>query len=715
MMRRTFPYHPLLSSARLVLLFSVLAAVVRASPRLQMATKLGTPCTQTCPAGLVCESGTCKLAENSACSPGDDGCVVRTACVGPTGRQRCQKPAQVGERCGSGTHPDCDLRLACERGVCKRGQGGDCNADASFCASGTMCIGPDNKKECRQPMDVGKRCGNDPYWVCAPNLLCEEGVCKRNQGDDCDDHPSNCASGTACVGPPGYKQCRIPMDAGKRCGGDPYWVCGASLLCEDYVCKRGHGGDCSDNASICASGTKCVGNDTKKQCKRPMKEGERCGVDPFWVCQDGLQCVGNKCTSRKNNNSCDDNGSECASGMHCVGPNGKKKCRRLMQSGERCGVDPYWVCEKGLTCEDQKCKRESKTDCSDDASVCTSGTKCVGPDGRKKCRKPKQEGGQCRVDPYWVCDKGLTCINQTCQHKGQKECNSDASACPPGLQCVGPQGKKLCRKAMQLDERCGTDPYWVCDKKLTCSRNKCKLDDGGDCTSKAFACRSGTRCVGPSGRKRCRKPMQIGDKCGVDPYWVCTRQLVCEDNKCKRAMGGKCNTNSSACASGTVCAGPKGRKQCRKPMKVGAKCKGDPYWVCEPGATCEDGMCRIADGGDCAGKRTNMCRTGRACMRAQAKNKKICMVTAGKNATCNANRPCQRPLVCADGRCKDRKRLPLGAACGTPKTSCRAGLRCVKRGGEKSCRRVVEKGSTCGKSTPNVCKAGLSCKNETCE
>ena len=166
-------------------------------------------------------------------------------------------------------------------------------------------------------------------------------------------------------------------------------------------------GRCPGPGSPCPKGMKCVGPTGRMKCKHPMRANKRCGQDPYWVCADGLNCVKNVCTKKVPvNNDCSTEEGTCPKGKECVGPSGKKRCNKPMKKGGRCGVDPYWVCADGLTCVDEICRNNDPVEenCSPDTSPCRDGKQCVGPTGAQKCKKPMTEDEKCGQNPYGVCE-----------------------------------------------------------------------------------------------------------------------------------------------------------------------------------------------------------------------------------------------------------------------------------------------------------------------
>lgn len=259
--------------------------------------------------------------------------------------------------------------------------------------------------------------------ICFPAVLAST----VGRGDLCTADPNNCTPPLSCVGAPARKpRCYMKKAVNMQCGKDPFWVCEDGLQCIDGLCKnpiwRTELCDKSYHAdSACIEPLSCVGPVGKKRCYEKKPRGMRCGVDPFWVCEDGLDCNYNVCTKLlEQKERCDGPGaanSICRSPLSCVGPVGKKRCYMEKNQGGRCGVDPFWVCESWLKCKGGRCVnvlgRAEK--CEEPFTMCKRPLSCVGPTGKMRCYKKKALGMTCGADPFWVCADGLKCVHQICK------------------------------------------------------------------------------------------------------------------------------------------------------------------------------------------------------------------------------------------------------------------------------------------------------------
>ena len=369
---------------------------------------------------------------------------------------------------------------------------------------------------------------------------------RLRKGARCDDDPAWCRRGLTCVGDPGDMRCFRLRRLGQKCGRDPFWVCKEGLECEYNVCvkpKIGKRGSCNEADDVCENGLSCVGNEGNKKCFALRGPGMRCGKDPFWVCEDGLDCVNKICIKPKigKRGSCNEPDDVCEDGLTCVGNKGNMKCFALRGPGMRCGKDPFWVCEDGLDCEYNICvkpKIGKRGSCNEPGDVCEDGLSCVGNDGNKKCFALRGPGMRCGKDPFWVCEDGLNCEYNICVKPkiGKRgSCNAPDDVCEDGLSCVGNDGNKKCFALRGPGMRCGKDPFWVCEDGLDCEYNICvkpKIGKRGSCNSADDVCEDGLSCLGNEGNKKCFALRGPGMRCGKDPFWVCAEGLACKRRRC---------------------------------------------------------------------------------------------------------------------------------------------------------------------------------------
>lgn len=352
------------------------------------------------------------------------------------------------------------------------------------CPFGRVCAGNSRKKRCVKPMPLMAICKGDPFWVCEAGLECRNGICKppmAPMGGRCDNPGDECPPGAVCAGI-AVKKCVKPMPEGGFCKGDPYWVCAEGLVCRDGMCKKPMatmGGRCDKPGVECMPGTVCAGTARVKKCVKPMPEGGMCKGDPYWVCAEGLVCVDRLCKrmpKMPKRKRCDRPGVVCPPGTLCVG-NAVKRCIVPMPVGGECRNDPFWICKPGLLCKDNVCRKPrmpKRKRCDRPGVVCPRGTVCVG-NAVKRCVMPMKPGGECRNDPFWICEAGLFCKDNVCTYMVEEggRCGKRGAMCVAGTKCVGTKFVKKCKAPMPLGGICRKDPFWYCKDGLKCSGGKC--------------------------------------------------------------------------------------------------------------------------------------------------------------------------------------------------------------------------------------------------
>ena len=383
-----------------------------------------------------CGDGTCDGIETCSNCPADCGCGDDGVCVGG----QCCTPWCGGKNCGDdgcgGTCGECAEGESCLSGVCFAPvegpgcvatevagcEGCDCEACAcemdSYCCEtkwDAICVSECQacgscipEAECGnslcEPAEDCGTCAGD--CTCAPNWVCEEGVCVDPGGcvpacdgkdcgaDGCGGSCGDCAEGFAC-------------DVDGMCVED---ICEAD--CTDKLCgDDGCGGSCGD----CADGEVCSDAGV---CGAPVLSCEGICGDPA----DGCYC----------DEACFENGDCCVDVCDFCG------------DLEGCGA-----CEPdcdGKECGDDGCEGSCGV-C--DAGECTEGV-CVVV---AECGNGTVEGDEtCEADgdcgdneicPDCACVAGCTpsCDGMEC---GDDGCGGSCGACAEGLIC-GDSG--LCGEA----------------------------------------------------------------------------------------------------------------------------------------------------------------------------------------------------------------------------------------------------------------------------
>lgn len=554
-----------------------------------------------CTEGHVCDRYICRTLLNGNCRGKYSVCVTGTVCAGNNSEKRCVKPMSEGNPCGSDPLQVCDKGLECIGNVCTQPivpMSGDCLPKGSVCGKGLVCRGTRNKRVCVEPRAQGKRCFNNPFSACLPGLSCEQGVCKTPVGGSCLPSGSICERAAECAGTSTDKTCVLPKSQGETCGLTSKDICKRSLSCTDNVCsvsKIPAGGVCLFNRATCDDGLICAGNAHRKICVTPKERGDQCGRSSFEKCQSDLECHGGRCCVPQNGD-CLPSRSICVPGLVCAGRTNKKRCVEPMPEGDACGQDPFWVCEKGLNCVNNICVKPGIQDggsCAKNEDGCSEGLVCVGTKSRKFCVSPLNSGSACYLSPFVVCKDGFVCDGEMCGIPRGKDCTENSTLCADGLVCAGTSSKK-CVVPIDIGGECNASPMKVCRSMLNCVRNKCeraKIPEGATCTLSGAKCVDGLVCAGNSKQRLCVRPRTPGESCGQNKFSVCTSNLVCYQKRCKVPKFGDCRAFSSECMSGTECVGTRFVRKCVKSMEKGQPCALDPFWVCSKSLKCIRGTC----------------------------------------------------------------------------------------------------------------------------
>lgn len=667
-----------------------------------------------CDTNLVCIGHVCRIREKKTCTRHPKLCRPETLCVGPRQRKQCRKPMGPGKRCQVDPYWFCQKKLLCQHRICRVGNGGSClsGGKALPCAKGLICVGGKTKKFCRRLTGPGGKCRGTGQSTCQQGLKCESRICKVPQSKSCLRNGKSvpCVSGTVCVGRSNHKVCKKPMGPGGRCQVDPFWVCLRGLTCQKRVCKIPEKSDCSRARNHCISGTKCVGTSRRKQCRRPNGPGGQCRPSSFGFCGMGLACQQHVCRIR-NNQACNRNPKLCVSGLKCVGPSKKKRCRRPQGFRQTCRPNSYHICADGLTCDNGICRKSINAKCLSQTNGCVKAAVCVGPRNNLRCQKPINVGDRCNPkNLFLACSKGLVCDGNICRIREGQSCIRNTNRCQQGTKCVGTSRRKLCKKPMKVGGRCAVDPSWFCDKGLICQEKVCRLRENAVCTSNLKLCAKGLHCVGPSRRKECRRPIPVGGQCRRNnSYNRCINGSSCDNSRCRLGLNGPCKRTPAFCARNLHCVGNGKNKRCRKPVEVGKKCNKDPKWTCRKGLVCEKHICKLQEGTECNNRLNKYCKSSTKCVGRPGQRR--CRKQVQLNGVCNDNQNlCIGSLACDAVGNPRRCKLPPNANCRKAPNSCVSGTRCVNG----KCQRPLQAGGNCNNRNGGLCGVNLICQSNIC-
>ena len=240
------------------------------------------------------------------------------------------------------------------------------------------------------------------------------------------------------------------------------------------------------------------------------------------------------------------------------------------------------------------------------------------------------------------------------------------------------------------------------------------IKKGGVCTDQPNDCAEDLACDGKGSVKKCIEYKLPGMECRAnEPFWICSPGLTCADEVCKIPQGVICTDHRDDCVEGTECDGRGDEKRCLVYKQAGMQCRIDEaFWICQEDLTCQDDTCKIPQGGECTNNRDD-CVAGTTCGGEGATKRCIVVKEAGEQCTAgDASEVCASGLSCEDGSCQ----IPRNGVCTDNPDACVDGTDCDGRNAEKRCIVYKEPGMECRPNEPFwICRDGLTCEDRTCK
>ncbi|XP_070177217.1 uncharacterized protein [Littorina saxatilis] len=448
---------------------------------------------------------------------------------------------------------------------------------------------------------------------------------------------------------------------------------------------------------------------------------------------------------------------EFETGESCADQNELKDCHVentcvrevcLVNVGGDCTGNYSTFCTDGTICDGGVCKFVLNQDCTGKESLCRFGAAC---DSRQKTCKWNIRQSCSPGD----CISGSTCdAVSKCKYQVGDPCTNSLD-CPAGAQCKSSPGGNTCicggssglcdSQVGYAGGTCATGASKCLAPNLQCTDGNCICGQGYTVFSADFTCRvavnfncqttgdcnTGMECVSGTCKlvtgERCTQgadECKSSDVCGSDGLCrvkvntdcsnhplLCQSGAICDSGVCKLKAGGTCQVvRGTECAGDTICTANKHNsdtvKRCR--LSPGQSCVGTDMRNCEEDSLCDDGVCKLRLESDCAGAKAALCGSGTSCEHSK------CKYLSGHD--CVNTSQCISTAVC-DAKlltCRAKK----GERCLPRFQQCLSGATCMPQSsGGSTCQCTVHpnvnQGSAECEPIPNV--VGGSCTKTSCK
>ncbi len=579
---------------------------------------------------------------DGAMPAGDGGSATDSGAGGGDGGAATDAGVADGGPAPCTVSADCDDGIGCTVDSCDATAGACVHAPTSaMCGDGLFC----NGIEACSPGTVGA----DPATGClaGPPPVCDDGIaCTTDTCDEAADSCTNARVDTRCADANfcnGAERCApgTPGADALGCVAGTVPVCDDGIPCTTDTCSTATDACASvPNHTSCSDGAFCDG---VEQCVPSAAGADAAGCVPGVLvdCDDGAACTNDVCDEAIDACSNAPRDVLCVDGLYC---NGSERCVPADASADvrGCVAGAAIVCAADpYTCTAESCN-EAIDACESlpDHSRCLAGEVCTASTG----------------DPASGCTPGASCLTAA-------DCD-DSDVCTGTESCVG----GICRPGTRLD----------CADVIACTDDTCDPTLGCEHTPDDAVCDNRLVC---DGREYCDPVLD----CLAGTPLACGDSFPCTLDTCSEAVGACVHTPSDVvCSNGRFC---DGAERCTTTMGCVA---GAPP-SCADAIACTDDVCSGV---------TDACT--HTPLNARCDNSAFCDGVE----TCNAATGCAAgtAVSCNDGvSCSVDTCNEAVDACehGYDSTMCMPGLVCTVVG--------CTPGRACTASTAAVCDDGFYC------
>ncbi len=579
--------------------------------------------------GEECDDGpangttVCGCQTNCTYTPASTPCLDNEFC---NGDEICDGAGT----CQPGIPVDCSDDVGCTDDLCddvndtclNTPNNGNCQDNGQYCDGTESCDPVHDCLSSGDPCQQGETCDEEQN-KCIPPVLCGNGTVE--QGEECDDGPSNGSIVCGCQLDCTYTSVNTSCADGAFCNGDE--TCDGAGTCRTGTPPCPAGTTCNESDDACP--VDCTDKDNDGYA---IEGGDTCGpVD----CDDndGNNHPGNTEVCDDQDNDCDDKVDESFGDKGDSCTVGEGECKRTGSmvcnangTGTTCDATPGSSSEEICDGKDNDC--DGDTD-ENGKALCDNGEFC---DGKETCTGT----GGCK-DGSPPCPAGITCNESSdtcpdCTDKdkdgyaveggscGPVDCDDNNPVTYPGAQEICDGKDNNCNGIFHdVETDSDGDGYFPCEGDCNDGDNKVYPDAPELCDKKDNDCDGNTdenlsrstscgvgECSGNKGTETCNNGAWGNDTC--NPYAGSSKESPPGSSVCSDKADNDCDGDTDQADGGCQECTPGDTEYCNTGLpgvcKTGLRTCGSNYlWgTCEQvvnlpgGEICDDNLDNDCDG-----------------------------------------------------------------------------------------------------------------------